>query len=318
MNDQAIPVTSLPFSAFSPAPTLSIPDDLNDVATVVSGDGEDDDDLLSRCLRIISDEQCEQQRKEQPQQLEQPFEVGPSPQPQPSLLLYSVPPQVLPAQPLLVLARLPGHPHPVLVQHPAPVFQLVAPPPVARFAAQQNLVHEAAPRQQLQQQARTVISVQQDDDEEEEVVDDPDNDDDGEEKKKSRPPHCDICGREFHAERFLRLHVAEIHGGKRGRFTCGDCGQVYTRLRSLERHQNRHHLGGGNPPCKICRKRVVNFDLHYRKFHCKSKSVQAGGNTKRKKRKRNEDGQFEVEAKDPTSSCSAASFAAVAAAAANA
>ena len=93
-------------------------------------------------------------------------------------------------------------------------------------------------------------------------------------KGKPRPPHCDICGREFKADRFLKLHVEEIHSGKRSRFTCGDCGQVYTRLRSLERHQNKHHLND-TPVCKICRKKVVNFELHYRKFHCKSKAVQA-------------------------------------------
>lgn len=122
---------------------------------------------------------------------------------------------------------------------------------------------------------------------EEECVDDPAEAGGGRTSpKKSRPPHCEICGREFSAERFLRLHVAEIHeeGGK-GRFTCGDCGKVYTRLRSLERHQNRHHLDG-DPVCKICRKRVVNFDLHYRRFHCKSKSTQACPKSKRRRKKK--------------------------------
>ena len=122
---------------------------------------------------------------------------------------------------------------------------------------------------------------------EEECVDDPAETGGGRTSpKKSRPPHCEICGREFSAERFLRLHVAEIHeeGGK-GRFTCGDCGKVYTRLRSLERHQNRHHLDG-DPVCKICRKRVVNFDLHYRRFHCKSKSTQACPKSKRRRKKK--------------------------------
>ena len=89
------------------------------------------------------------------------------------------------------------------------------------------------------------------------------------------PPKCDICQKTFHTANNLRIHVQEIHKGGRGQFKCGDCGQVYSRLRSLERHQNNAHLQD-QPQCRICRKKVVNFNLHYRKFHCKSKSVQVG------------------------------------------
>lgn len=110
-------------------------------------------------------------------------------------------------------------------------------------------------------------------------------------------PHCEICGKEFKNGKNLALHHQEIHEGRRGQFTCGDCGEVYTRLRSLERHQNKHHLGE-RPQCRICRKFVVNFDLHYRKFHCKSKCIQVGPPRKRRtttKRKRDGDDDEEEE-----------------------
>ncbi|CAB4055897.1 TMEM38 [Lepeophtheirus salmonis] len=79
-------------------------------------------------------------------------------------------------------------------------------------------------------------------------------------------PICDLCGKDFSNERNLSNHKKEIHEGLRGSFTCGDCGQVFSRVRSLERHQNRFHLKD-SPVCRICHKRVVNFGLHYRKFH---------------------------------------------------
>lgn len=94
-------------------------------------------------------------------------------------------------------------------------------------------------------------------------------------KPKIKPPTptCDICGREFLSERNLRVHTEEIHKGGRGKFTCADCGLVFTRIRSLERHQNSIHLKD-RPLCKICDKFVVNYDRHYRRFHCKSISIQ--------------------------------------------
>lgn len=96
------------------------------------------------------------------------------------------------------------------------------------------------------------------------------------------PIVCDICNKEFHTQSNLKVHKREIHtaaAGRKGEYACGDCGQVYTRLRSLERHQNKAHLKN-TPQCRICRKRVVNFELHYRKFHCKSVSVQVGSRKK--------------------------------------
>ncbi|TRY74721.1 hypothetical protein TCAL_14544 [Tigriopus californicus] len=97
-------------------------------------------------------------------------------------------------------------------------------------------------------------------------------------KSKSSAPTCDICGREFLSDRNLRVHTDEIHKGGRGKFTCADCGLVFTRIRSLERHQNSIHLKD-RPLCKICDKFVVNYDRHYRRFHCKSISIQTDNNT---------------------------------------
>ena len=52
-------------------------------------------------------------------------------------------------------------------------------------------------------------------------VDDPEEDGEQEEQgdnSKTVFPHCEICGKEFASKKNLRLHLAEIHQGKRGEF----------------------------------------------------------------------------------------------------
>lgn len=100
--------------------------------------------------------------------------------------------------------------------------------------------------------------------------------------KKRINPSCELCGKQFITGYNLIHHIKEVHGGKRKTFTCGDCEAVFTRLRSLERHQNSVHLKNV-PRCKVCQKKVVNVSLHYRKFHCKSKAIQVRPRKARKK-----------------------------------
>lgn len=105
------------------------------------------------------------------------------------------------------------------------------------------------------------------------------------------PPRCEECGKEFGARHALKLHVEEIHRGRRGSFACGECGQVFSRVSSVERHHVMAHGGEGRlPGCEVCGKRVVNVALHFRKFHCRSVAVEAreGGRRRRKKRSRGE------------------------------
>lgn len=309
-----VPPPAAPSSA---SPSISSTEELPDFDSTAVNNHKHNDDILATCLQLIAGDGQEQPQVDghiQPALESRPPEQEHLPQQQaiiaqvPQSLQSSglVPPPLYQADPTaaafpLVFA---AHQRVVVVQQPPiqpqllvacvpprPVFFNNLPQPVAHLpqaavtaagtTSQRQPLAEQSNKSRKRRKKRPLEGAQED----EEGVDDPGQGALSPPEKK-RPPHCEICGREFSAERFLRLHVAEIHeeGGK-GRFTCGDCGRVYTRLRSLERHQNKHHLDG-DPVCKICRKRVVNFDLHYRRFHCKSKSIQAGPRPKRKRKKR--------------------------------
>ena len=105
-------------------------------------------------------------------------------------------------------------------------------------------------------------------------------------EKPSDEPKCQECGKTFSSRHALKLHTEEIHNGGRGCFTCAECGQVYSRLRSLERHHIKVHRELQDMPrCEECGKKVVNVALHFRKFHCRTVSVQAGGGKGKRKGK---------------------------------
>ena len=77
---------------------------------------------------------------------------------------------------------------------------------------------------------------------------------------------CGVCSKYFGNQKNLRVHISEIHEGKRGEFTCDLCNKVFPRKRNMERHKNAVHLKN-SPTCYMCHKSVVNLDMHIRRFH---------------------------------------------------
>jgi len=77
---------------------------------------------------------------------------------------------------------------------------------------------------------------------------------------------CGVCGKYFGNQKNLRVHISEIHEGKRGEFSCDLCNKVFPRKRNMERHKNAVHLKN-SPVCYMCHKAVVNLDMHIRRFH---------------------------------------------------
>jgi len=77
---------------------------------------------------------------------------------------------------------------------------------------------------------------------------------------------CGVCSKFFGNTKNLRVHISEIHEGKRGQFPCDVCGKVFPRKCNMERHKNALHLMT-NPRCALCQKVVVNLDMHVKRFH---------------------------------------------------
>eukprot|EP00092_Neocalanus_flemingeri_P002753 GFUD01002948.1.p1 GENE.GFUD01002948.1~~GFUD01002948.1.p1 ORF type:complete len:935 (+),score=127.71 GFUD01002948.1:291-3095(+) len=77
---------------------------------------------------------------------------------------------------------------------------------------------------------------------------------------------CGVCNKYFGNQKNLRVHISEIHEGKRGQFPCDVCNKVFPRKRNMERHKNALHLKN-NPVCYMCHKSVVNLEMHIKRFH---------------------------------------------------
>ena len=77
---------------------------------------------------------------------------------------------------------------------------------------------------------------------------------------------CGVCNKYFGNTKNLRVHISEIHEGKRGQFPCDICHKVFPRKRNMERHKNALHLKN-HPVCPLCQKAVVNIDVHIKRFH---------------------------------------------------
>ena len=77
---------------------------------------------------------------------------------------------------------------------------------------------------------------------------------------------CGVCNKYFGNQKNLRVHISEIHEGKRGQFPCDICHKVFPRKRNMERHKNALHLKN-SPQCYMCHKSVVNLEMHIKRFH---------------------------------------------------
>merc|ERR1712242_693160 len=77
---------------------------------------------------------------------------------------------------------------------------------------------------------------------------------------------CGVCNKYFGNQKNLRVHISEIHEGKRGQFPRDVCHKVFPRKRNMERHKNALHLKN-NPVCYMCHKSVVNLEVHIKRFH---------------------------------------------------
>merc|ERR1712127_380228 len=77
---------------------------------------------------------------------------------------------------------------------------------------------------------------------------------------------CGVCNKYFGNQKNLRVHISEIHEGKRGEFPCDLCNKVFPRKRNMERHKNAIHLKN-SPVCHMCHKSVVNLEMHIQRFH---------------------------------------------------
>ena len=83
---------------------------------------------------------------------------------------------------------------------------------------------------------------------------------------------CGVCNKYFGNQKNLRVHISEIHEGKRGQFPCDICHKVFPRKRNMERHKNALHLKN-SPFCNLCHKSVVNLEMHVKRFHKSSTEI---------------------------------------------
>jgi len=84
---------------------------------------------------------------------------------------------------------------------------------------------------------------------------------------------CDICGKEFGKESYLRTHIESIHE-KTHTCTCDVCGKVFLSKATLSQHVKYQHEPVKTIPCTICGKEYTDRDMkthlltHQEKVEC--------------------------------------------------
>jgi len=84
---------------------------------------------------------------------------------------------------------------------------------------------------------------------------------------------CDICGKEFGKESYLRTHIESIHE-KTHTCTCDVCGKIFLSKATLSQHVKYQHEPVKTIPCTICGKEYTDRDMkthlltHQEKVEC--------------------------------------------------
>ena len=85
--------------------------------------------------------------------------------------------------------------------------------------------------------------------------------------------NCDKCGKSFTQRRCLKLHIKNVHEGRRDH-KCETCGKSFSVLANMRKHINTVHLGLKKFQCPFCNTAYgQNGDLgrHIKRCHSKEK-----------------------------------------------
>uniref|UniRef100_A0A182K0M8 C2H2-type domain-containing protein n=1 Tax=Anopheles christyi TaxID=43041 RepID=A0A182K0M8_9DIPT len=91
---------------------------------------------------------------------------------------------------------------------------------------------------------------------------------------------CVVCDKKYSTKQSLNSHT-NLHSLTDFPFSCDDCGESFSRLSTLKRHQTMmHHSQNCTYRCPYCKKQIrwlQNCRAHIRRFHRKSDSLEGGG-----------------------------------------